>query len=130
MSTKEAYKQKIEAELELAQAKLAEFKAQAKISTADARIKHAKQVEEIERRVRASKAKLKELGETSEGAWEDLKDGVESAWGALSAAIRKPPPSLKIENASASATYQIDHLRICPAERQLMTGTLRSAFPC
>ena len=33
MSTKEAYKQKIEAELELAQAKLVEFKAQAKIST-------------------------------------------------------------------------------------------------
>ena len=30
MSTKEAYKQKIEAELELAQAKLSEFKAQAK----------------------------------------------------------------------------------------------------
>ncbi len=43
MSTKEAYKQKIDAELELAQAKLAELKAQAKISTADARIKYAKQ---------------------------------------------------------------------------------------
>ena len=87
MSTKEAYKQKIEAELELAQAKFAEFKAQAKISTADARIKHAKQVDEIEQRVGATKAKLKELGEASEDAWEQLKGGVESAWGALSAAI-------------------------------------------
>jgi len=88
MSTKEAYKQKIEAELELAQAKLDQFKAQTKISTADARIKYAKHVEEIEQRVSATKAKLKELGEASEEAWEQLKGGVESAWGALSAAIR------------------------------------------
>ncbi len=39
MSTKKAYKQKLEAEVELAQAKLAELKAQAKSSTADAHIK-------------------------------------------------------------------------------------------
>jgi hypothetical protein len=95
MSTKEAYKQKIEAELELAQAKLAEFKAQAKISTADARIKHAKQVDEIEQSVGATKAKLKELGEASEDAWEQLKDGVESAWGVLSAAIRNAAAKFK-----------------------------------
>jgi hypothetical protein len=95
MSRKEAYKQKIEAELELAQAKLAEFKAQAKISSADARIKHAKQVDEIEQRVGATKAKLKELGEASEDAWEQLEDGVESAWGALSAAIRNAAAKFK-----------------------------------
>jgi hypothetical protein len=79
----------------LAQAKLAEFKARAKISTADARIKHAKQVEEIEQRVGATKAKLKELGEASEDAWEQLKDGVESAWGALSVAIRNATAKFK-----------------------------------
>jgi gas vesicle protein len=95
MSTKEAYKQKIEAELELAQAKLAEFKAQAKISTADARIKHAKLVDEIEQRVGATKTKLKELGEASEDAWEQLKDGVESAWGSLSTAIRNAAARFK-----------------------------------
>jgi gas vesicle protein len=95
MSTKEAYKQKIEAELELAQAKLAEFKAQAKVSTADARIKSAKQVDELEQMIGATKAKLKELGEASEDAWEQLKDGVESAWGALSAAIRNAAAKFK-----------------------------------
>ena len=36
MDTKEAFKQKVEAEVELAQAKLAELKAQAKSSAADA----------------------------------------------------------------------------------------------
>jgi hypothetical protein len=35
LNTKEAYKQKMEAELELAQAKLAEFKAQAKSAAVD-----------------------------------------------------------------------------------------------
>ena len=95
MSTREAYKQKIEAELELAQAKLAEFKAQAKISTADARIQHAKQVDEIEQRVGATKAKLKELCEASEDAWEQLKDGVESAWSTLSVAIQNAAAKFK-----------------------------------
>jgi uncharacterized protein YhaN len=95
MSTKEAYKQKIEAELELAQAKLAEFRAQAKSSAADARIKNAKQVEELEQKINATKAKLKELGEASDDAWEQLKVGVESAWGALSAAIRNAAAKFK-----------------------------------
>jgi hypothetical protein len=95
MSAKEAYKQKIEAELELAQAKLAEFKAQAKSSAADARIKNAKQVDELEEKINATKGKLKELGEASEDGWEQLKVGVESAWGALSTAIRNAAAKFK-----------------------------------
>ena len=95
MSTKEAYKQKIEAELELAQAKLAEFKAQAKSSAADTRIKYAKHFDELEQKVDTTRAKLKELGEASDDAWEQLKVGVESAWGALSAAIRNAAAKFK-----------------------------------
>ena len=95
MSTKEAYKQKIEAELELAQAKLAEFKAKAKNSAADTRIKYSKQVDELEQKVDATKVKLKELGEASDDAWEQLKVGVESAWDALSTAIRNAAAKFK-----------------------------------
>jgi len=95
MSTKKAYKQKLEAEVELAHAKLAELKAQAKSSTADARVKYAKQVVELEQKVDAAKAKLKELGKASENAWEHLKDGVESARGALSAAVRDTAAKFK-----------------------------------
>jgi hypothetical protein len=95
MSTKEAYKQKMEAELELAQAKLAAFKAQAKSFAADARIKHAKQVDELEQKVDTTRAKLKELGEASDDGWEQLKVGVESAWGALSTAIRNTAAKFK-----------------------------------
>lgn len=95
MSTKEAYKQKIEAELELAQAQLAEFKARMKNSTADARIKYAKQVDKVEQGVDATKDKLKELGEAGDDTWERFKDGVESAWGALSAAVRDTAADIK-----------------------------------
>ena len=46
----------------------------------------AKQVDELEQKVDATKDKLKEMGEASDDAWEQLKVDVESAWGALSAA--------------------------------------------
>jgi flagellar motility protein MotE (MotC chaperone) len=95
MSMKDAYKQKIEAELELAQAKLAGFKAELKSSAADTRISHAKQVDELEQKVDATKAKLKDLGEAGDDVWEQLKDGVESAWGSLSAAIRNTADKFK-----------------------------------
>jgi predicted nucleic acid-binding Zn-ribbon protein len=88
MSTRVAYKQKIESEFELIQARFAEFKARGKSLTADARIKHAKQVEDLEQRVDATKAKLKELGEANEDVWEELKDGVENSWGALQSAVQ------------------------------------------
>ena len=88
MGTKEALKQKVEADLELAHAKLAELKARAKSSAADARVKYAVHIEELEQKMKATKIKLQELGEASEESWERLKDGVENSWKALSLAVR------------------------------------------
>ena len=95
MSTKEAYKQKIDAEVELAQAKLSELRAKAKISAADTRIKYAQQIDDLEQGVEATKAKLKELGEASGDAWEHLKEEVERAWGALRDGVRDVGAKLK-----------------------------------
>ncbi|MFA6900898.1 MAG: hypothetical protein WC256_11920 [Desulfurivibrionaceae bacterium] len=88
MSTRDAYKQKIEAEVELAQAKLAELRARAKSSVADARLKYAKQIDDLELGVETTKVKLKELSEANEDAWEHLKAEVESAWGTLRDGVR------------------------------------------
>jgi hypothetical protein len=88
MGTKEVFKQKVEAEVELAQAKLAELKAQAKISAADARIKYMVHIEELEKKMEATKARLKELGEASEESWERVKEGAENSWKTLSLAVR------------------------------------------
>jgi uncharacterized phage infection (PIP) family protein YhgE len=95
MGKKEAYKQKMAAELELAQAKLAKLKAQATNSAAGVRLRYANLVDELEQKLDATKTKLKELGAASDDAWEELKDGVESAWGSLSAAIRNAAAKFK-----------------------------------
>jgi hypothetical protein len=87
VSTRDAYKQKIEAELDLAQAKLVELKAKAEISAADARINFARLTDDLEKSYDATKLKLKELDESRDDAWEMLKEGVEKSWGELKQAV-------------------------------------------
>jgi len=88
MSTKEAYKQKINAELGLAQAKLVEFKAEAKNSAADIRVKYNEHLDELQLMVDTTKEKLKELDDAGEDAWEHLKEGIEKAWNSLGIALK------------------------------------------
>jgi hypothetical protein len=88
MNLQEAYKKKAEAELELVQARLVEFRAKAKDYTAEAHLSYARQLDEFEHGIGTAKAKLKELGDAGEEAWEKLKDGVESALRSSSAALK------------------------------------------
>ncbi|MFM8333476.1 MAG: coiled coil domain-containing protein [Candidatus Methylumidiphilus sp.] len=88
MSNLESYKQKIEAELEVAQAKLAELKAHVKSSAADVQLEYAEQIAQLEQVVDAGKAKLGELAEAGEETWEHLKESAEHAWEKLSAAVK------------------------------------------
>jgi len=83
MNAQEAYKQKIETELELAQAKLAKFKAQPRSLTAEDRIQHIRRIEELEQRVVAARAKWQELDRADEDAWHQMKGNAESTWKAL-----------------------------------------------
>lgn len=88
MSTKKAYQEKLEAEVELALASLAKLKAQAKTSTADAHIKYSKEIDTLEQDVVAVRAKVKEMDAAGEDSWEQLKYGVEHGWNALSTAVQ------------------------------------------
>jgi phage host-nuclease inhibitor protein Gam len=73
MNTKGPYRQKIEAELKLVQTKLAEFESPKKSLTADARIKYAKQVDNLKQKIDATKAKLQERTETNKDFWDLLR---------------------------------------------------------
>lgn len=95
MSMKDAYKQKIEAELNLVQAKIEEFKAKSKVYAANAHIKYIEQVEELEDKFEATKAKLKKLDEAGEEKWEHFKEDVESAWVILSKALKDAAAQFK-----------------------------------
>jgi hypothetical protein len=44
---------------------------------------------DAEGKLASTKAKLKELGAASEGAWEEMKSGVESAWSDVTEACKK-----------------------------------------
>lgn len=87
MSERDAYKQKIEAEIELAHAKLLELKAHAKNVAADVRIKYEGKIADLESMLDATKSKLGELGASSGDAWVELKGGVEAAWGAFTTGL-------------------------------------------
>ena len=87
MSTKEDYKQKVEAELELAHAQLAQLKARAKVSSADAAIEFSKEIDGLEKSVNDTKVKLKELSDADDSNWEQFKDGVDHVWNGLKTSV-------------------------------------------
>ncbi len=95
MNTKDAYKQKIEAELELLRANLDVLKAKAKNLSADANLIYIKEINNMEDEYNIVKSKLHELGKASENTWEDFKAQTESAWNSLSTNVKNAAAKLK-----------------------------------
>jgi acetyl-CoA carboxylase alpha subunit len=89
METKEAYRQKIEAQLKEWSAKIEQLKARAAKLETEAKIEFSEEIQKLEARREALKAKVKEWQESSGEAWETLKAGVEKAAGELGAAMEK-----------------------------------------
>ncbi|MBE0594451.1 MAG: coiled coil domain-containing protein [Gemmatimonadales bacterium] len=87
MATKEAYRKKLEAQLAQWDAKLDLWSANARKTTADARINYENELESLKGKRAAAQKKLEELGKRSENAWEDMKDGVEKAWDEMGKAM-------------------------------------------
>ncbi len=97
MSTKEVFKQKMEAEVARAQTELAGFRARGMGFTAEAKDRHDAHVAELEQKLDATKARLRELGDAEEHVWESLKDGVEDTWGTLQDALQDAVENFKPE---------------------------------
>lgn len=95
MEKKDAYQEKIDAELKIIQARLDAFKAQAQKLDEDARARHARHVAEIERHVAATKAKLSELNQANDDVWEQLAAGVENTWKVLQSTLEDAVTSFK-----------------------------------
>ena len=98
MSLKDAYRQKIEAQLEEQSARLALLKAKAKHAMADGKIMAYEELGDAEHNLANLRAKLKDLGAASEGAWETMKGGVEQAWKDLSESCRKAADKYKTKD--------------------------------
>jgi len=89
MNVKEAYKQKMEIELELVQTKLAEAKAQPNGMTAGERDQYIRKIEELEQRVTTCRAILKDLDEGSSVFWGQTRKDMENAWASLQTELQK-----------------------------------------
>ncbi|MCF8129709.1 MAG: hypothetical protein K9N10_14465 [Deltaproteobacteria bacterium] len=79
MSTKDAYVKKLHAKLDEWNAQIDKMKAKADQAEADSRIEYNKRIAELQEKRNETKEKLETLREAGEGAWEDLKSGVQLA---------------------------------------------------
>ena len=93
MNKKEAYIQRINAELEGWHAKLHEMKAKAEAIAADKRIEYNDHIQGLEKYLDNANAKLDELQDAGEESWDRLSQDVEKAWhnasDAFNDAVRK-----------------------------------------
>lgn len=95
MGLKEAYIEKLDAQLREWGAKIDLLKAKADKAEAGAKIELHKQLDAVRARQESAQAKLKELQAVSEDAWETLKDGSERAWHELKVAVESATSKFK-----------------------------------
>jgi uncharacterized coiled-coil DUF342 family protein len=88
MSKKEAYEQKLEAQLKEWKTDIDKMKAKADKADAEAKLEYYKQIEDLRTKQEAVQKKLTELKTAGESAWEDLKSGIDLAWTSLGESIK------------------------------------------
>jgi len=95
MSKKDAYKQKLETQLDEWNAKIDVLKAKAKKAEAGAKVEYEKTLEDLQKKRSAAKDKLQELRDAGGEAWEDLKGGIDQAWSDLGSSIESAMKKFK-----------------------------------
>lgn len=89
MTKQEAYQQKLEARLERIAAEIVALRAKADEAKADARLRLYEEIEALRAKQDELHGRLEALKAAGDGAWGDLRAGVERAWDDLEAAVRK-----------------------------------------
>lgn len=95
MNMKEAYLQKIEAQMEEWRSEIDRMKAKAAKADADAKLQYDEKILELRTKEKAAQEKLTELKNAGEDAWEDLKAGVEIATASLGEALKSASSRFK-----------------------------------
>jgi flagellar hook-basal body complex protein FliE len=95
MGKREAYQEKMEAQLAQLNAKIDEFVAKAKEASADAKIEYYKQADELSAKQKKAEAQLEELKRASADAWEEMMYGMDSAFTDLQTAFNRAAAKFK-----------------------------------
>ncbi|MGD2128937.1 MAG: hypothetical protein PVJ33_01230 [Lysobacterales bacterium] len=86
---KEAHIEKFSARLDQVQAKIDLLKARAREADADTRIRLKKEIDDIKERRADLEKRVDELKTAGSDAWEDIRNGLDAGWQALSRALDK-----------------------------------------
>jgi chromosome segregation ATPase len=87
MGRKEAYIEKLEAQLREWSSKIDELKARADKAKTDVKLEYEEKIGELRARQETVRNKLQELKDSSGEAWEGIRDGLEKAWDELKNAV-------------------------------------------
>lgn len=87
MTEKQAFQQKLEAQLREWDAKFEELKSKAQDAKTEIRADYEKQLEILASKRDLARTKALELRQRTEGAWKDLKGGTEKAWDEMRKAL-------------------------------------------
>lgn len=88
MNEKEAYQQKIEAQIDEWKAEMDKLDARAKKLEAEGRIAAESRIQDFKARQEAARAKLEALRRAGDAAWKDVKEGLDRAVSELGDALR------------------------------------------
>lgn len=95
MSKKDAYEEKLHAQLDEWGAEIDKLQAKADNAKADAQLEYNKQIEELRSMQETAANKLTELRNAGDDAWEDLKAGLDNAWDSLGNALKSASSKFK-----------------------------------
>ena len=86
--TRGTYRDKVEAELEMARARLEHLKERANLASAETALLYRRQIDELEMRVAETRARLREMNDADESGWENFKDSVQRAWDSMKESMK------------------------------------------
>lgn len=95
MKRKDAYSKRVQAQLDEWDADIKKLKAKANQAEANAQLEIQKHIETLARKRKMAGEKLAELSAAGDDAWEDLKDGLESAKDSLNDAFKSATENFK-----------------------------------
>ena len=95
MSEREAYVQKLKAQLDEWNAEIDTLEARARKAEGDARLRYEQQVTSLRQQQEDARARLARLQEASEDAWTQLKEGADRAWTDLKRGMEKATAAFK-----------------------------------
>lgn len=95
MEPKQEYQRKMEAQIEKIQSQIDELKVKASLAKADAKDAYQEQIDTLNSKYSIATSKLEQLKDSSGNAWEEMKTGLERAWGELQDSFNKASTHFK-----------------------------------